>query len=418
MNRVISRPSFPISVSNSKYYLVLFILWPFLAFITAIANYNQKEAKKVVYIFMVYYGLTFVLGNMSMDSERYALQLKQTAELPFSDFFIIVSGLYTETTVDILQPLVTFIVSRFTNHHGVLFAVYAAIMGFFYLKSINLLHDRYRINPGWNALIYMLFFIMVMPITSVSGVRMPIAVWVFFYGAYHVILYRDFRYLILTLASSLMHWSFLTANAVLIIYFFAGNRNFIYLPIVLLSFILPQLMAPVFSIISLRIGGLMQARYEGYSSEAYVLGIQEHYEQASWFLTLSGDLVFYYLLLTVIVIQLMRGNLMKEKPERNLFSFLLLFLSFVNFGKAIPTFGGRFQDVFYLFATLYIFLYFLKIPGSKINQLTWIGLFPMALYSAIIFRVGSETISAWIFTPGLGLPLLAPGLSIANILFH
>jgi len=42
----------------------------------------------------------------------------------------------------------------------------------------------------------------------------------------------------------------------------------------------------------------------------------------------------------------------------------------------------------------------------------------MALYAAIAFRQGSVSINAWIFTPGFGLPLLVPGLSIADLLFH
>ena len=49
-------------------------------------NYNTKEAKRVVYLFLIYYGLTFVVGNVGNDAERYALSLRQNAELPFSDF--------------------------------------------------------------------------------------------------------------------------------------------------------------------------------------------------------------------------------------------------------------------------------------------------------------------------------------------
>ncbi len=57
-------------------------------------------------------------------------------------------------------------------------------------------------------------------------------------------------------------------------------------------------------------------------------------------------------------------------------------------------------------------------PGNKINIFSLIGLFPILLYSAIEFRKGADTINAWIFTPGLGLPLFVPGLSIADLLFH
>ncbi|HQP76951.1 MAG TPA: hypothetical protein PL069_06045, partial [Saprospiraceae bacterium] len=72
---------------------------------------------------------------------------------------------------------------------------------------------------------------------------------------------------------------------------------------------------------------------------------------------------------------------------------------------------------FFLFATLYLFLFFAKISGNKLHVLTLIGLFPMLLYSLINFRMGSESVSAWILTPGLGLPLLAPVLSLSEVLF-
>ncbi len=420
MYKAISSTSkiFPITISKGVHYLILFLIWPFLAFMTALVNYGQKNSRKVVYIFLIYYGLTFVLGSIGVDAERYAMALKDTAELPFSDFFNILGGLYTDTTVDIVQPLVTFMVSRFTSSHNILFAVWCGIFGFFYLKSVNLLHDRYLEKPGWNAFIFMAFFVMIMPITTVGGIRMPIATWVFFYGAYHVILHRDARYLLVSLSASLIHWSFLTANAVLIIYFLAGNRNFIYIPLALISFVLPRLLSSVFETLAFTLGGPIQDRYESYSSEGFILGLEESSQSASWFINLSDDLCFYFFILAIIYIQILDRKMMMEKHEKNLFSFLLLFLSFVNFGQVIPTFGARFQDTFYLFATLYLFLYSLKYPGSKLNLVTLLGIFPMFLFGAIMFRVGAISINAWILTPGLGLPLFVPDLSFAEIFFR
>jgi hypothetical protein len=419
MNKSFSNQAISFPASNSKHYLILFLLWPFLAFLLALKNYSQKESKKVVYIFLIYYGLTFVVGNIGADAERLALQLRHNADLPFSDFFKIVGGLYaTDTSLDIVQPLISFIISRFTDYHGILFAVYAAIFGFFYLKSINLLFTRYIENTGWNALIHMAFFIFLLPITSINGFRMWTATWIFFYGAFHVILYRDARYLLIALSSSLVHFSFLSANVILIIYFLAGNRNFIYLPIVIVSFVLPKLFTPFFNSISIFLGGAFQQRYSMYSSEEYIIGRKMSFEQLSWFMKITYDLVFYYILLAIIFIQLKYGYLMKEKTNKNLLSFMLLFLSFVNFGKEIPSFGERFQIIFVLFGTLYVFLYFLKMPGNNINLLTLAGLFPMLLYTAVVFRQGSDSINAWIIAPVFGLPFFVPALSLADLLFY
>jgi hypothetical protein len=388
-----------------------------MAFIIAIINYSRKEARMVVYMFLVYYGLTFVNSNIHVDAYRYALNLKTNALLPFSYFFRIVGGLNSDTTVDILEPLVSFIISRFTSSANIYFAVWASIFAFFYLASVNLMHNRYLKNPGWNAMIFMVFFIFVLPVTSISGVRMWTAAWIFFLGAYHVVLNRDPRFFILTLTASLLHWSFFSANVILLIYFLAGNRNLIYIPIALASFVVPYLISPLLQSVSTSLGGAFQNRFENYSSKGYIMAQQQSAEQSAWFLKIGSDLVFYYLLLTIIFIQLRFGQSMKEKEERNLFSFLLLFLSFVNFGMPIPSFGERFQVLFFLFAVLYIFLFYVKLPGNKIYLPTIIGVFPMMLYAAINLRIGSESISAWLFTPGLGVPLLTPVLSLSEMIF-
>lgn len=403
---------------NTKYYLLLFILWPFLALITAFMNYSDKAAKKVVYTFLIYYGLTFFIGSDSFnDAARYSLSLKANATLPFKDIFKVIGGLNSDTSIDIIDPLISFIVSRFTSHYSLLFAIYAAIFGFFYLKSFNLLYTRYKENSGWNALVHMIFFAAILPITAINGFRMWTASWIFVYGAYHVILFRDPRFLLITFLAPLVHWSFLIPNAILLIYYFIGNRNIFYLPLALASFVLPQFMTQYFSLISLKLGGSLQDRYEMYSDSSYVAGVQESATDLSWFMKIGSDLVFYYLLLAIIVARHKSRSLDRDKEADNLFSFLLVFLSFVNFGMGIPSLGVRFRMVFFIFATLYVFMYLVRIPGKKINVLTLIGLFPMLLHTAIAFRQGSDSLNAWIFTPCFGLPLLAPGVSVASLLF-
>jgi hypothetical protein len=383
----------------------------------ALANFSRKEARTVIYIFIVYYGLTFVNNNMAVDAYRYALGLKANALLPFSDFFKVVGGLYSDTSVDIVEPLISFIVSRVTNYHGLYFGVWASIFGFFYLKSIGLLYEQYKVNQGWNTVILMIFFIMTIPVTMISGVRMWTAAWIFFYGAYRVVTERNPRFLIVTFSAAFVHWSFMSANAILVIYYLVGNRNIIYLPLALSSFVIPQLAAPLFRSLALKLGGGLQQRYTNYSSEGYISAVQEGAAQSAWFMRITSDLVFYYLLIAIALIQLRHNSRMNGKTEKNLFSFLLLFLAFVNFGMPIPSFGERFMVLFFLFATAYLMLYFIKMPGEKLYFIIILGAFPMMLYSLINFRLGTESINAWITSPGLGVPLFAPVLSLYEVLF-
>lgn len=401
-----------------KNYLLLFVIWPFLALITAFINYNDEAAKKVVYIFLIYFGLTFFISADTLnDAARYSLTLKANAALPLKDIFKVIGGLNTDTSIDFIDPIISFFVSRFTSQHNILFAVYAAVFGFFYLKSFNLLYNRYKKNPGWNAWVHLIFFAAILPITAINGFRMWTAAWIFFYGAYHVILYRDSRFLFITFLAPLVHWSFITTNAILLVYYFAGNRNMIYLPLALVSFVLPQFMTQYFSLISLKLGGSLQDRYEMYSDPAYLAVVRDMGADLSWFMKIGYDWVFYYLLLAIVVARLKSRKLDRDEAAENLFSFLLIFLAFVNFGMAIPSLGNRFQIVFFIFATLYVFIHMVKFPEIKFHFLTLIGLFPMSLYTAIVFRQGADSINAWLFSPLFGLPLLTPGISIASIFF-
>ncbi|WP_430934258.1 EpsG family protein [Saccharicrinis sp. 156] len=401
---------------DRRYLYGLFFLWPFLGFMSAVANYNSKDAKRIVYLFVIYYGFSYVIGNQFMDSSTYIDRFLYNGTLPFSELFKLVGGLYSsEDTVDIVEPLISFIVSRFTNHHSFLFAAYAALFGYFYLKSINLLYEDYRLNSGWNAKIFLVFFVCILSVNTINGVRMWTAAWVFFYGAYHVVLYKDKRYIILSLAACLVHWSYITANAVLIGYMLAGNKNIIYIPLALASFVVPNILTPYLGSVS--VSGSIQNRVNNYTNQEYIQGVSEHAQHEPWFITLGNEMIFYYLVVAITIIYLY--NRKKSLPaEKNLFSFILLFISFVNFGGGIPSLGNRFKMIFLLFGTLYVFLFSLRMHDRKIHPLTITGLFPMALYVAVQFRIGSEVINSWLFLPGLGLAVFAPGISLAELLFY
>ena len=200
-----------------------------------------------------------------------------------------------------------------------------------------------------------------------------------------------------------MHWSFFTVNLVLIAYYFAGNRNMIYTPIAIASFILPSLLMPLFTSISPMLGAAVEHRFEGYTSESYALWIEQLTSQASWFMLLNN--------------RVFRRDYVRGKMEEDWYSFLLVLVAFVNFGRVIPEFGSRMQTVFLLFAAAYVFFYYRNLSWGRIRPMTVVGMFPMALYVFIEFRMGSESINPWLYAPGFGSPWLDPTLSLSELLF-
>ncbi|MBK7480397.1 MAG: hypothetical protein IPI69_12230 [Bacteroidales bacterium] len=222
-NYTYSQVTLPYNLTRN--YILLFVLWPFLACVIAIMNFGQKEAKNVVYAFLVYYGLSFVVGNEGIDAFRIASTLKANSMLPFSDFFNVVLGVYSnDTSVDFVEPFISFMVSRISDNYRLLFGAFAAVFGYFYVKSIGLLFSEGEKSLGWNSVIHLVFLASILPVTSINGFRMWTAAWVFFYGTYNVVLYRNLRYLLVTFSACLIHFSFLSANAILIAYLLAETE--------------------------------------------------------------------------------------------------------------------------------------------------------------------------------------------------
>ena len=199
----------------------------------------------------------------------------------------------------------------------IFFAVFASMFAFFYLRSFNLLYDRYTKNPNWNAWLFMVFSIVVIPITSLSGLRMWIAAWIFFLGAYQVLLTRNPKFLLLALSACLMHWSFLNLNLLLIVWFLAGNRNAIYTPLAISSFFLPHLMQPMLELIAGFTGGGIAARLEGYTGESHSETYQDWFESTAWFIQLNHDMIWYFFIAAIVLIRIFKKDVMKGKLEEN-----------------------------------------------------------------------------------------------------
>lgn len=419
MDKALQYRNLRFEASSGTSFFILFLIWPFLAFLIALTDYTRKESRAVVFFFLVYYGLTFVSDNILMDSYRYVETWQFYAGLPMKDIFRAISGYYFHSaSVDFAAPLIAFLISRFTESHHVFFAAFAAIFAFFYLRSFNFLYDQYREKPNWNAWIFMTFSLVVIPITSLSVLRMWIAAWIFFYGTYQVLQTHKFKYVLLALSACLMHWSFMTLSVLLIGYYFAGNRRRLYTPLAIASFFVSQFLGPVLEFLALFFGGGIGARVEGYTSESHALVYQEWLASNSWFLILGQNLIWYFFIFAIVAIRVFRWDYMRGKLEENWYNFLLLLFTLVNLGHSIPDFGMRMQNIFILFASVYVFFYFKNLGEKKLKLLSYLSLFPLVLYLVIQFRMGMDSMNAWLFAPGFGIPLLDPGLSLTELLFN
>lgn len=380
---------------------LLFLFWPLLAFILALRFYHLREAKIIVYLFFVFFGATFYLGNPTFDSFGLFHEFQLIASRPFDEFWTILSGLYTETRADIAQPFILFSVSRFGNNQSLIFGALAAVFGWFHLKGINMVFSP-SVKQNVNAFIFFLYFLSIVPIFRINGFRFYTATWIFFYGAYNVVQSRDMRFFIFSLLSILFHFSFIFPNVILMAWFLLGNRNKAYTILLIVSFLIPELFWPQIQSVAAIFGGPIEAKFNVYTNPEYGEKVMVMRQNLRWFMNLSRGGIFYYTVFMLFFLRSRFESILKNTRLSNLFSFSLLFISAVNFVRYIPSMG-RFRTIFYLFAFSYFIAVLAHFKDTKLKLSTWLGLVPMMLGIIITIRSGLEMTSLWLLAP---LPLV------------
>jgi hypothetical protein len=232
-----------IRLSSRVKVILLFLVQPFVLLIVALKNYKTDWAKNAVWMFTVFYGLTFAISpDSSADAVVYALRLSEMHNMNWS-LVTVLSQLYVvDGFTDIYQPLLTFLVSRFTDNYNILFGFFGLVLGYFYSRNIWFLVERsgYKLNL-YGILLIAVFAFIVSISSGINGVRFWTAAHIFIFGCFRY-LFDDKQCGILIAASAiLVHFAYIVPSLLLLGYIFVGNRLVIYYMIFVLSYFITEL---------------------------------------------------------------------------------------------------------------------------------------------------------------------------------
>jgi hypothetical protein len=363
-------------------YLLLILIWPFGAFLYALYNYNERESKVIFIAFTALFGFSLVAEFRELDLYRVMQSLPSAARLSFQEFNY--NRLKGESSVDIYRDMVTFLVSRFTSNPKWLMCIFGLVSGYVYVKVLSLFIGE---QPGRNIYKYLIIisFSSIVSIDQLAGVRMSLAAYVFFFGAIMVVIHNDKRYLIIAASSILIHFSFMPAVLLLII--FPVLKKFpkiVYLSLAL-SFILPDLLKSYILQYSGVFGQGIEARTELY----YGLVSDLNYgSDTSWYVRFRINSMLMFCYLFFFITRIIKNKITYSEKTNDLFFFSLIMLSFVNFTMDIPHFGYRFQYVFLMFGFFYLYKVYTENSASVlISNLVWVSL-PFSLLM-IVFSIRS-----------------------------
>lgn|GEM_PF-4637505 len=175
------------------FYLLLFIIWPFFAFVFALFKCESRLVKMLVVVgFTAIMGANIFYEDVTGDAVQYARFFIEDATygVNFMDFI-------SQGRIDILLPLSNLFVAQFTMNPRILLSLYGLLYGLLiYLslsKAYNLILGEYSfvrnkmqsfsMHDNRISVIFILVMIyFVNPMTHMGTFRFFFSTWLFFYG--------------------------------------------------------------------------------------------------------------------------------------------------------------------------------------------------------------------------------------------
>lgn len=401
--------------------VLLAVANPFLALLLALKYPREVLAKNLVWVFIVFYGTVFyVAAGFGLDGESYANQLRIMHETDFSlpdlaSSFFAHRGAYQ----DFYQPIVTFLVSRFSGETWLLFGTFGIFFGYVYSRNVWFLVDRLPRRSGVVVWLLILAFAFVVGIgEGLNGVRMWTALHVFVFGVLHYADRQDPRFLLVSLLSPLVHFSFLLPSAVLLAFLLLKRFGAAIYVFFVASFFIAALdvalIRQALEYLPLTMG---ERAISGYVDRAEMMyGASEVRRERVWFLTLNHTLVSAFIFLGATWLFLRKAH-QRVDVIRFVFLFGMLVYGGVNLVDHVPS-AGRFSSIGEMLI-LAAFIMFLsdRVRAKKLDFQVAAMLLPLlAIHFALGFRELLYFSSIWLVAGNFFVaPFVDPQVSLFDM---
>jgi len=364
--------------------VILFLISPFVSFLYSLRNIKSKSSYIVFFLFCVFFGMALTIPeNYSGDASVYQKRFEYITNYDNTKFLSMLQNYseFDDGEKDIYFKTTAFIVSRISGNYHTLFCVFAAIFAFFMLKSLRFLTREQEFDNSFIPFLLVTIFILSNFIFNINGVRFWTASWIGIYSVFQIFINNNKKYFLLACVTPLVHVSFFAFVIILIVGYFTKQYEKFWIFMLFISFILSNIMVNLVSSFGDYLPSFMSNTVSIYTDVDYVKQREE-------------DLVLYarifsflrQLMINIVVLLFIRNRKTISSPTtKNLYFFLIIFTTFVNFVMPIPSFGGRFlalslpliayiwviafkntmqyRPILYLFIVAFSYHFFLQIRG-------------------------------------------------------
>ena len=400
-----------LSVNFDK--LLLFIVWPFGSLWYALFHVANVQSKTLVWLFCVFIGLGFIIPDEivgTADSSRIAAQFESIHEDQLS-FDGVLHLLYNPRygVADIYQLLVSWIVAIFTGNPQILFAVFAAVFGYFYVQSIWIILDKIEYRLSYPVIFLVVAFALINPIWNINGVRMYTATQILIYGLLKIYISGNKNGRLWVLITPLIHFSFLFPVVIILGYVFIPfKKSITSTPILFFFFLfgasLVEIDLPFLRNALLSLPDIFTEKVYSYTNTDYSIARSERLQYYAWHVKFASSSFKYVNVILISIIYLNRKKWgLKNQFLVELFNLALLFGGISLILSSVPSFG-RFLTVmnlmFYAVIITVFARYNFKVMHMRLFKIT----LPFILFYIVFqIRTGMDYASILTF---IGNPVL------------
>lgn len=386
---------------------LLFLFWPFAALIYGLKQYKSPRAMTLFWFFCIYFGFSFIIPENvpgAPDSARHAATLQILHDEPIS-FNQLTATLFSEKgLLDIYEPIVAWLVSLFTGNASVLFAVYAAVFGFFYAKNTWMILARVNKIDSVLLLLFIIGFVLINPIWQINGVRMWTAAQIFIYGTLRIFLEEKKSGWFWVGTSIFVHFSFAFPVALLILFNFLPLNLALLVLFYFFTLLISEIDLKVVKNILIALPDVLHNKINSYTNQDYAEVIEIRKNNYSWHIFIAEMSLKWVKLTWILLLFVFRKQWVSGNPILvKIFGLALFIGGFANVTSLIPS-GGRFM----LLANVLFFATFVMLFArgyfENLRTIKWITVPFLTFSIAFSLRLGADFTG---FTAILGNPLIA-----------
>lgn len=383
--------------------LLLFVIWPFFAFLLSLFRYNKIESKIIFVLFTALYGYSMIATSEELDLYRYLHWIENFRYdvLDWSDFAVMVTAVNMSegVSMDIYRDVMAFFVSRFTSDGHIFMLFFGIIFGIAYVKTLSLLLSIYNNRSFWGGIL-LFSYSFAFSLDWLGGVRFGTAAYVYLIGALYYLTGRHKKAYIYLLLSFSIHFGFIVGVLILLVYKYLQNHTKQINILLIASFCFSSIFLILSTSLASLIGGRIAEVLNNYTDEGFLEYASG--EGVPWYSRIHNTLPLFFIYIFIFILN-KRHSFKETGVSFNAFVFMTSSLIVVNLFSFSPIFSQRF--VVLSLALFYVYLYFLYTNNEHDSRLKKYILYSFACYAFHIVNA-----LRYIFeytTPSFYSPLLA-----------